>query len=461
MRILTEEIIERVGKEVRLAGWVGARRDHGKIIFIDLRDISGIVQLVFTPKEKELYQKAERLRPGWVIQVAGQVKERPAGMQNPEINTGKYEMEVSDLNIESEAETPPISVSGDGYEIGEESRMKYRYLDLRRGRLQRNLKKRGEAINFLRNHLIIEHGFVEIETPYLGKSTPEGARDYLVPSRLEPGKFYALAQSPQQYKQLLMVAGMEKYFQMARCFRDEDTRGDRQPEFTQLDIEMSFVEESELMNLITEMMNAFVKEVFPEKKDKISFSFISYEESVKKYGSDKPDIRKNKDELAFLWVLNFPLFEYSKTEKKLVSAHHPFTAPQEGDIKLLDSEPRKARARAYDLVLNGFEIGGGSIRIYKRVLQEKIFGLLGLSPEKYREEFGHMLEAFDYGAPPHGGIAIGIDRLMAILLDEPNIREVIAFPKTGDGRDLMTGAPDAIDKKHLDELHLQVKKTKK
>src|SRR3989344_4483977 len=461
MRILTEEIIERVGKEVRLAGWVGARRDHGKIIFIDLRDISCIVQLVFTPKEKELYQKAERLRPGWVIQVAGQVKERPAGMQNPEINTGKYEMEVSDLNIESEAETPPISVSGDGYEIGEESRMKYRYLDLRRGRLQRNLKKRGEAINFLRNHLIIEHGFVEIETPYLGKSTPEGARDYLVPSRLEPGKFYALAQSPQQYKQLLMVAGMEKYFQMARCFRDEDTRGDRQPEFTQLDIEMSFVEESELMNLITEMMNAFVKEVFPEKKDKISFSFISYEESVKKYGSDKPDIRKNKDELAFLWVLNFPLFEYSKTEKKLVSAHHPFTAPQEGDIKLLDSEPRKARARAYDLVLNGFEIGGGSIRIYKRVLQEKIFGLLGLSPEKYREEFGHMLEAFDYGAPPHGGIAIGIDRLMAILLDEPNIREVIAFPKTGDGRDLMTGAPDAIDKKHLDELHLQVKKTKK
>lgn len=459
MRIFTEEILEHVGKEVRLAGWVDARRDHGKIIFIDLRDISGTVQLVFTPKNRELYQKAESLRPEWVIQIAGQIKERPSGMQNPELVTGKYEIEVSELSIESEAKTPPISVSGDGYEIGEEARMKYRYLDLRRKRLQRNLRKRSAALNFLRKYLI-ERRFTEIETPYLGKSTPEGARDYLVPSRLEPGKFYALAQSPQQYKQLLMVAGIEKYFQLARCFRDEDTRGDRQPEFTQLDMEMSFVEESAVMNFVTEMLVVFIKNVFPEKSAKISFSFISYDEAMKKYGTDKPDLRKNKDELAFLWVINFPLFEYSETEKKLVSIHHPFTSPQDSDIKLLDSDPSRVRARAYDLVLNGFEIGGGSIRIHKRGLQEKIFGILGLSPEKYRKEFGHILEAFDYGAPPHGGIAIGIDRLMAVLLDEPNIREVIAFPKTGDGRDLMTGAPDSVDKKQLDELHINIKETR-
>ena len=460
MRILTEKNLEHGGKEVQLAGWVDARRDHGKIIFIDLRDISGVVQLVFTPKNKDIYDKAGRLRPEWVIQIAGQVKERPIGMQNPEINTGKYEIEVYDLKIESEAQTPPISVNGKGYEIGEETRMQYRYLDLRRPRLQQNLKKRSEALNFLRKHLI-ERGFIEIETPYLGKSTPEGARDYLVPSRLEPGKFYALAQSPQQYKQLLMVAGIDKYFQMAKCFRDEDTRGDRQPEFTQLDIEMSFIEESALMNFVTEMMDSLIKEVFPEKKDRASFSFISYDNAVEKYRSDKPDVRKNKDELAFIWVLNFPLFEYSKTEKKLVSAHHPFTSPQESDMKLLDKSPEKVKARAYDLVLNGLEIGGGSIRIYKRDLQEKIFKLLGLSKERYTEEFGHMLEAFDYGAPPHGGIAIGIDRLLAILLDEPNIREVIAFPKTGDGRDLMTGAPDAVSKKQLDELNLSCIKKKK
>ncbi|MBI4119265.1 MAG: aspartate--tRNA ligase [Parcubacteria group bacterium] len=460
MRILCEEIVKHLDEEVELAGWVDARRDHGKIIFIDLRDASGTVQIVFTPKNKELYDEANRLRPEWVVRVAGKVKERPAGMQNPELKTGKCEIEASHLDIQNEAKTPPLSVNDSGYEIGEETRMKYRYLDLRRPRLQKNIRLRSVAINFMRNYLT-EKGFTEIETPYLGKSTPEGARDYLVPSRLEAGKFYALAQSPQQYKQLLMVAGMEKYFQIARCFRDEDTRGDRQPEFTQLDIELSFTEESEIINLISGLVIELVKKLFPDKKIQDGIPPISYDEAMQKYGTDKPDLHKNGDELAFLWIIHFPLFEYSETEKKLVSMHHPFTAPEDDSIALLESHPEKAKARAYDLVLNGYEVGGGSMRIHKRELQEKVFRVLGLSPETYTERFGHLLEAFEYGAPPHGGIAIGLDRLIAVLLNEPNIREVIAFPKTGDGRDLMMDAPSEVDKRQLDELHLQIKKSKK
>ena len=318
MRVLTGEIVNKEGESVELAGWVDNRRDHGKIIFIDLRDRSGIVQVVFTPADKNLYESAGRLRSEWVVKIIGKVNRRPKGMENPEIKTGDFEIQAENLEILNQSETPPISVSGDGYEIGEESRMKYRYLDLRRQRLQKNLKTRAAVIKFIRDFLI-EKDFIEIETPILGKSTPEGARDYLVPSRLEPGKFYALPQSPQQYKQLLMVAGFEKYFQIVRCFRDEDTRGDRQPEFTQLDLEMSFASEREIIDLIEELLIGICAKFFSEKKIwKKPFPQEIYGHVMEKYKTDKPDMRSDKNnngESAFLWVTDFPLFEYSETEK--------------------------------------------------------------------------------------------------------------------------------------------------
>ncbi len=461
MRTLVKEIINKEGESVELAGWVATRRDHGKIIFIDLRDRSGIAQLVFTPAAGGIYKLAETLRPEWVIKIIGKASRRPKGMENPEIPTGNFEIQVEKLEVINEAETPPIAIETDGYEINEEIRMKHRYLDLRRPRLQKNLKMRAAVVKFIRDFLT-EKGFVEVETPILGKSTPEGARDYLVPSRLQAGKFYALPQSPQQYKQLLMVAGLERYFQIAKCFRDEDTRGDRQPEFTQLDLEMSFTDEKEIMDLTEDLLVGLVAEFFPSKKFyRKPFPREIYGHILEKYKSDKPDLRADKNsnnELAFLWVNDFPLFEYSKTEKKLVSIHHPFTMPFGDDLNLLDKSPEKARALAYDIVLNGFEIGGGSIRIHRNDLQEKIFGILGLDKKDIEKQFGHLLEAFKYGAPPHGGIALGIDRLMAILLDEPNIRETIAFPKTGDGRDLMMNAPAEIDEKQLKELKIKIVK---
>ncbi|MEK7520494.1 MAG: aspartate--tRNA ligase [Patescibacteria group bacterium] len=460
-RILVKEAATKAGERVELCGWVDARRDHGKIIFIDLRDRSGAAQVVFLSKTKELYAVACSLRPEWVIRLVGTVNKRPAGMENSETETGGIEILAEEIEILNKAETPPIALDTGGYEIGEESRLKYRYLDLRRHRLQKNIKWRHKLTEFMRGYLS-ENDFTEIETPILTKSTPEGARDYLVPSRLHGGKFYALPQSPQQYKQLLMVAGFERYFQVARCFRDEDTRGDRQPEFVQLDMEFSFADEEEIMGLTENMLTTMVKKLLPEKKIAQSpFPRISYAEAMEKYGSDKPDIRTDKngkDELAFLWVTDFPLFEYSKTEKRLVSTHHPFTRPS--DEAILDSAPEKAGARAYDLVLNGFEVGGGSLRVFRRDLQEKIFFVLGLSKEECESKFGHLLEAFDYGAPPHGGIALGLDRLFAILFNEPNIREVMAFPKTGDGRDMMMDAPAEVSEKQLKELGLEIKKNK-
>lgn len=458
MRVLTKEIINKEGESVELMGWVATRRDHGKLIFIDLRDRSGIAQVVFLPKPEELRQSADKLRQEWVVKLTGKINRRPKGMENPEIITGEFEIQAEKLEILNYSETPPIAIDTDGYEIGEETRMKYRYLDLRRPRLQKNLKKRAEIIKYIRDFLI-EKDFVEIETPILGKSTPEGARDYLVPSRLHPGKFYALPQSPQQYKQLLMVAGFERYFQIAKCFRDEDTRGDRQPEFTQLDLEMSFVDEKEIIDLIDELLIGICEKFFPEKK--ISQKPIpqkSYDYILEKHKTDKPDMRNDKNddnELAFLWINDFPLFEYSESEKRLVSMHHPFTQPNQEDLKLLEKEQEKIKARAYDIVLNGFEIGGGSVRIHQKELQEKIFEVLGIKPEIYKEQFGHILEAFNLGAPPHAGIALGLDRLMAILLNEPNIRETMAFPKTGDGRDLLMNAPAEANKKQLSELKLK------
>ncbi len=467
MRVLSKNISALEGKEAELEGWVDVRRDHGKLIFIDLRDRSGITQVVFTPGNKELHSLAEKLRPEWVVKVTGIVGKRPAGMENSKIPSGYHEIQATDLNIISEAKTPPFDLASDGREIGEETRMKYRYLDLRRPRMRRNLVMRAKINKFIRNFLSDED-FIEVETPDIGKSTPEGARDYLIPSRVYPGKFYALPQSPQQYKQLLMVAGLEKYFQIARCFRDEDTRGDRQPEFTQLDIELSFVSQDEVLVLIENLFTKMVEELYPEKKIKWSpFPRLNYADVMSKYNSDKPDLRDDKNnpnELAFAFVVNFPMFEWKETEHRWDAVHHPFTKPnvknKEEFIKLFHEAPEKITALQYDLVLNGYEVAGGSIRTTDPELLAAVFEVMGNKPEDIKEKFGHLLEAFSYGVPPHGGIASGLDRLIAILQDEPNIREVIAFPKTGDGKDLMMDAPSDVSKEQLKELHIKVEEEK-
>ncbi len=463
MRALVKDIINKEGESIELLGWVAGRRDHGKLIFIDLKDRSGIVQVVFLPKPQELPEKAGVLRSEWVIKLSGKVNRRPENMVNKEIPTGEFEIQAEALEILNESETPPIDVDSDGYEIGEEVRMKYRYLDLRRSRLQNNIRVRSKVNKYIRDFLT-RNDFVEIETPMLGKSTPEGARDYLVPSRLEPGKFYALAQSPQQYKQLLMVSGLERYFQIVKCFRDEDTRGDRQPEFTQLDLEMSFPTREEVMNLTEQLVIGIVKEIFPEREiSQVPFPRLTYKETMEQYGTDRPDLRKdpgNQNEMAFCWVIDFPVFEKDGKTGKLTYSHNPFTAPKpEYSDDLKNGENLETMiSQQYDLALNGFEVAGGGIRIHQPELLKKVFEVLGHSPEKIEEQFSHMLSAFKYGAPPHGGIAWGLDRLITILLGEPNIREVIAFPKTGDGRDLMTDAPSEVTEEQLKELHIKISK---
>jgi len=479
MRIYSTDTVEKVDEEIELAGWVDARRDHGKLIFIDLRDKSGIVQLVFSAEggsasggnaqqEKNLWKIAEELRPEWVIRVKGKVSKRPENMVNAEIETGRVEVAVENLEVITKAETPPFELNTDGYEVSEEVRMKYRFIDLRRKRLKENLKKRAEIIDFIRGFFTARE-FTEVETPFISKSTPEGARDYLVPSRQHPGTFYALPQSPQQYKQLLMVAGLEKYFQIARCFRDEDTRGDRQPEFTQLDVEMSFVEEDDILDLIEDLLIGLVKKVYPDKKLKLDgkkIPRITYEEAMKKYKTDRPDLRdnvKDDNELAFVFVTDFPMFE-KKEDGSWGAAHHPFTMPKVSDAKELKEkfkkDPESIKAFQYDVALNGWEIFGGSIRIHDPELLSAVFEALGHSKKDVEEKFGHMLEAFKYGVPPHGGIASGLDRLVAVLQNEPNIREVIAFPKTGDGRDLMMDSPSEVNEEQLKELGLKVEKKK-
>lgn len=449
------------GHEVTVSGWVHARRDMGKIIFIDLRDLSGLMQVVFLPNNKEALEIANSLRPEYVVRITGIVNGRPEKMRNPNMVTGNVELEAKSLEILNPSKTPPFEIDKDTMQINEELRLKYRYLDLRSERMARNIRFRGEVTAFFRRWLRARR-FTEIETPILTKGTPEGAREYMVPSRIHHGKFYVLPQSPQQFKQLLMVAGFERYFQIARCFRDEDQRGDRQPEFTQLDMEMSFVyEDEDVMAPVEEMMVAMVKELAPEKTLTFEkFQRITHAEAMEKYGSDKPDLREDredKDELAFVWIVDFPLFEHSDTEGRLVSAHHPFTAPKDEDVDTLETEPGKVRAKAYDLVLNGYEVGGGSIRIHTRDLQNRIFRILGISDEEIASRFGHILEAFEYGAPPHGGIAPGIDRLVMILAGEPNIREVITFPKTGDARDPMMGAPSEVPGSALAEANIQIR----
>ncbi|MCS7184285.1 MAG: aspartate--tRNA ligase [Patescibacteria group bacterium] len=464
-KIFISETLSKIGKKIELFGWVNSVRSHGKLIFFDLRDRSGIIQCVVL-KNASAFEKSLKLREEMVIRVRGKIQKRDEKLFNPKILTGEIEVIVEDIQILSEAKTLPIPIDSDGYEINEEIRLKYRYLDLKRERLQKNLVNRHRLILFIRNWLS-QRGFIEVETPILTKSTPEGARDYLVPSRLHKGKFYALPQSPQQYKQLLMVSGIERYFQIARCFRDEDPRGDRQPEFTQLDIEMSFIEKEDILKLIEKLFIEIVEKLYPQKKiTSIPFPRLTYQEAIEKFKSDKPDLRKNKNdlnELAFCFVVDFPMFEILE-DGNLNPMHHPFTQPKlkndefnkEIVIDKLRNEPLSLLSEQYDFVCNGYEIGGGSIRTIDKEILIEVFKTLGHKEKDLYQKFGHLLEAFDYGVPPHGGIAPGIDRILMILENEPNIREVIAFPKTGEGRDLMMNSPSEVNDIQLKELGIEI-----
>jgi len=449
-----------IDKEVILCGWVDSRRDHGKLIFIDMRDRYGLTQIVFIPKDSgDAYKEAQELRNEFVIRVRGKVNKRPEGTINPKLATGEIEIIVKQLEVLNPSLTPPFEIQ-DNLNITEEMRLKYRYLDLRRKKIFNNFILRHNLYKIIRTFLDKE-GFIESETPILTKSTPEGARDYLVPSRLNVGEFYALPQSPQLFKQILMVSGIDKYYQIAKCFRDEDLRADRQPEFTQLDLEMSFVDEESIFDLMERLMQLIFKEI--KGLDlRIPFLHMAFDEAKNKYASDKPDLRKDlNNEFAFVWIKDFPLFNYNTEEKRWESEHHPFTAPRYEDLDILDKTPDKVKARSYDLVLNGMEIGSGSIRIHDTKLQEKIFKIIGINKSEAHKRFGFLLEAFQFGAPPHGGIAIGLDRLLAILAAEESIREVIAFPKTQKAFCPLTGAPSEVEERQLKELGIGIKKRRR
>ena len=513
---------EAAGEQVVLCGWVAKRRDHGGLIFVDLRDRSGIVQIVVDPDDAgNSFTTAEAIRSEYVIKVAGKVRLRDAATVNPNLATGEIEVVAADLEVLNAAKTPPFYIQDD-IDTDENLRLKYRYLDLRRPEMQKNLILRHKVTKLMRDYMD-KNGFCEIETPMLTKSTPEGARDYLVPSRVNPGKFYALPQSPQIFKQILMVAGMERYFQIARCFRDEDLRADRQPEFTQLDIEMSFVD-FKVFNAIVEdggvvkAINVKGYAAIPRREldglvefvgiygaKGLAWMQIQEDGSVKSpiakffseahlanilktaaaepgdlilFVADKPAVvaqalgalrlemakRReliDEDMLTFAWVVDFPMFEYNDEEKRYVAMHHPFTAPRNEDLAMLATDPGKVYAKAYDMVLNGTEIGGGSIRIHRRDVQNEVFKAIGLTEEQAKEKFGFMMDAFEYGAPPHGGLAFGLDRLIMIMAKRDSIRDVIAFPKTQSASCLMTQAPNDVDEKQLRELHIRATLVKK
>ncbi|HBL39455.1 TPA: aspartate--tRNA ligase [Candidatus Uhrbacteria bacterium] len=470
-RTLNTDTVSKIGETVTLNGWVHARRNMGKVVFLDLRDRSGLIQVVFVPSELDTASSdlLESVRTEFVLEVEGVVQARGEKQVNPNMPTGKVEVLAKSLKVQNTCETPPFEISQDTSNINEELRLKYRYLDLRTERMQKNLRLRDSVIAFFREYMH-RHDFVEIETPMLMKDTPEGSREYIVPSRIHPGRFYALPQSPQQFKQLCMVAGFERYFQIARCMRDEDLRGDRQPEFTQLDFEMSFVTQEDILVYTEAMFLSLVETLFPEKRvSACPFPRLTYAEAMETYGTDKPDLRKNKDdknELAFAWILDFPMFEKME-DGSIQSKHHPFCSIKEEDKerfltgRLSEEELLSIKANAYDLVLNGYELSSGSIRIHEQELQRRVFDLLGISKEEQEERFGHMLEAFAYGAPPHGGFAPGIDRVVMLMAGEPNIREVIAFPKTGDARDPLMGSPATVSEAKLKELHLKLDVGKK
>ena len=459
-RIYTNELSGKVGETVTLSGWVDVRRDQGKMVFFDFRDMSGKIQCVVLAKE---------IRSEWVLCIEGIVNKRPEKNVNPNVPSGDVELEVTKIEVLNKAETPRFDVTTDGRDIGEEARLEYRYLDLRRPRMQKNIRNRHKVIKFIRDYFDM-NGFAEIETPILTKSTPEGARDYIVPSRLWPGTFYALPQSPQQYKQLLMVSGMERYFQIARCMRDEDGRGDRQPEFTQLDVEMSFVTREDVMDMNEKLLIALVEKYYPEKKiQQIPFPRITYKDAMEKYGNDRPDLRENKEDpnvLAFGWVIDFPFFERTDksdnpdTEGEWTFTHNPFSRPMDEHMPWLMNKENLGQilTTQYDIILNGFEIGGGSIRNHEPEALRKVFEIMGYAQERIEGNFSHMLEALGSGCPPHGGIAWGFDRLLMLLENEPNIREVMAFPKTGEGKDLMMHSPSEVSEKQLRELRIQTKK---
>ncbi len=439
------------GKKVVLAGWVDTIRVQGKIGFLLLRDRYGITQIFLNP---ELSKEFGTLPKESVVLVHGDVKKRPDNQVKKEQATGEIEVSASNIEVLNKAEPLPLDFN---VESSEETRLKYRYLDLRRKEVQQKLILRHKMMKAIHAYMD-SNSFTELETPILAKSTPEGSRDYLVPSRIDNGKFFALPQSPQLFKQLFMVAGFDKYYQIARCLRDEDLRADRQPEFTQLDIEMSFIDEEDIISLLEGLMKKVFKDVL-NIDVKIPFERMSYDEAMKKHKSDKPDLRKPGEDFKFLWVVDFPLFEYSEEEKKYVSAHHPFTSPVKEDIKKLESgKLGEVKARAYDLVLNGYEIGGGSIRIHDPSLQKKIFSTLNLTDKEIEEKFGFFVNALKYGAPVHGGLAVGLDRLAAVMTKSDSIREVIAFPKNKDAKDLMLDSPSRVSEKQLEELGLKLKK---
>jgi aspartyl-tRNA synthetase len=447
-------------QEVTLCGWVHRRRDHGKLIFIDIRDRYGITQVVFVPSvSPQAHAEAQKLGPEFVVKIKGTVNVRPPKNVNPDAPTGAIELLAKELEILNPSKVPVFEID-DHTEASEDLRLTYRYLDIRRTKVRESLVLRHKICAAIRTFLNAEL-FTEIETPVLTKSTPEGARDFLVPSRLNAGMFYALPQSPQLFKQILMVSGMDRYYQIVKCFRDEDLRADRQPEFTQLDMEMSFVDEEIIYGLTERLYQRIFKEVLNIELP-IPFPRMTHAEALAHHGTDKPDMRKDKNnakDFAFLWVVDFPLLKYNAEEKRWDSEHHPFTGVNPADLPFLESgQYEKVRGRCYDLVLNGNEIGSGSVRIHRRELQQKIFDIIGLNFDEAQKRFGFLLQAFEYGAPPHAGVAYGIDRVVTIITGNESIRDCIAFPKTQKGTCLMTEAPSDVDAKQLKELGIMALK---